>query len=100
MDALPRYFTPRGQAAPLEVAWEAASGVVDHLHLQHAGRRTELVVAADSEGNLLGLSGEDPEHLSPELRSELAYHEVSGRQPPRVLESDQVFLFNAQLLEQ
>jgi hypothetical protein len=99
MDPLPRYFTARAEENLQPVAAGAACGVIDHFSLHQAGVNAECAVTTDALGNLALLAGPDLEAASEDLRGELAYHEVSGQQVRR-LQAEEVYLFNAQLLEQ
>lgn len=80
----------------MPLAHLVASFVVGHRHLEE--RR--WAVAVDGLGHLRALPCEDRGQLPAGLQSELAFHEMSGGQPPRLLEAGEVFLFNLQLLEQ
>lgn len=57
-------------------------------------------MVVDGLGHLRTLPCEDRGTLPAGLQSELAFHEMSGGRPTRLLEAGEVFLFNVQLLEQ
>lgn len=101
---VPRYFICRDAAGVPAAAPDEGmppahlldSFFVGHRHLEE--RR--WAVAVDGLGYLRALPCEDRRLLPAGLRSEFAFHEMSGGQPPRLLEAVDVFLFNLQLLEQ
>jgi hypothetical protein len=95
---LPRYFTPRSGAE----SHPASPGVVHALDvfiLHYGSTAVEWIVGLDRGGNL-GAQRLDPfDALPANLRSQIAFHEVSGG-ARRVMGLDGLFLFEMRLLEQ
>lgn len=101
--SLPRYFVGRMDNASASVA-PGDSIPLSHLldqffiRARHLEER-EWFVALDAIGNLQAIRGDGSE-LPPDLRNQLAYHEISGPNRGRSLEVEQFYLFTIQLLEQ
>jgi hypothetical protein len=100
---LPRYFV-RHHAAPDA---DAADPKVAPLHLidgffvgnRHLEAR-EWIVAVDELGNLRAMRAENRQSLASFLQNELAFNEISRNRQARLVEGNEVFLFNLQLVEQ
>jgi hypothetical protein len=101
---LPRYFIGRSNAlldgdSPGEFL--PPDHIIDSFFIggRHLVER-ELAVVVDSLGNLQALPLDDVDTLPATPRTELAYHEMSGRGQRRLLEAAGFFLFRLELLEQ
>lgn len=101
--SLPRYFVshadtpdaaaPDISAAPLHLI---DSFFVGNRHLEER----EWIVAVDELGNLRAVPPENRASLAASLQNELAFNEISRNRPARLVEGNEVFLFNLQLIEQ
>lgn len=101
---LPSYFVSRDGAPGADIAageTPAPAHVLDFFSVggRHRFER-EWIVAADALGGLAALPDEGRGDFPEAIRTELAYHEVSGSYSKRVIEAAEFFIFNLQLLEQ
>jgi len=95
---VPRYFTPRAGRD----AKDAPGGLlyaIDTFTLRTGGAGTEWIVGVDHAGEFAVQRLEAFDALPAQIRSALAYHEVSGG-ARRVIALDSLFVFEMRLLEQ
>lgn len=100
--SFPRYFVRHAQTNAVDTdAGAMPLHLVDAFFVgnRHLEER-ELFVAVDELGKLRLLSGEQRDSFSAALQTELAFHEISGNRPARLIEASEVFLFDLQLVEQ
>src|SRR5262245_3166384 len=101
---LPRYFIGRSNTLPDG----GSSGeilppdhVIDSFFIgnRHLVER-ELAIAVDGLGNLQAILLDEADKLPAAVKTELAYHEMSGSSQRRRIEAAEFFLFRLELLEQ
>lgn len=98
---LPRYFVAHSASADAVDDDGELLHVVDTFFVgsRHLKER-EYFVVVDQFGNLRTVPGEKRGQFSEMLQNELAFNEISRNRSPRLIEANNVFLFNLQLVEQ
>ena len=95
---LPRYFSPRTGGEPHDASAGIAH-VIDTFTLTFGRSFAQWIVGLDTVGSLAVRRLEPFEKLSTSVRSQIAFHEVSGG-ARRAIGLDTLFVFDMRLLEQ
>lgn len=94
---LPRYFVAHSSSADaVDIGGELSSlHVVDTFFVSSRHfKEHEYIVVVDQFGNLRALPGENHQQLSEMLQNEIAFNEIPRNKQARLIEANNVFLFN------